>query len=229
MLIGIYLFIPPIASFLRVITRQNQRFWLYVVLSLLLIYVFILPTIQQVLGWFEITMIGESTLGWFTGRGALGISFMLMGYCIRTEPVLAKGSTVVRWNLFIFATGVLWGVCAIDYIRTKQSFLVTSGFLPIALFGFALFWLLLTTERTLRDKPRLRQGFYTLSTFSFDIYMMHLLVSTGLEAVLPNAFNHGLIKLTVINPITVLAISFAVCLLLKRVPITRQYLLLIKK
>ena len=42
MIIGIYLFIPPLASFLHTVVSKGCRVWVHVVMSLLLVWVFLL-------------------------------------------------------------------------------------------------------------------------------------------------------------------------------------------
>lgn len=123
---------------------------------------------------------------------------------------------------------LLWGVCAVNYVQTQQSFMVTDGFLPIAVFAFALFRLLLKTERPLANMPRLRYCSYWLSRLSFGVYMSHVLVAMCIGAVLPDALSSGVRKLVVVNPITVLALSIVACLVLERIAVTRKWLLLVR-
>lgn len=59
MIIGIYLFIPPLASFLHTVVSKGCRVWVHVVMSLLLVWVFLLPTMQLIAGWFGVKISGE--------------------------------------------------------------------------------------------------------------------------------------------------------------------------
>lgn len=228
MIIGIYLFIPPLASFLHTVVSKGCRVWVHVVMSLLLVWVFLLPTMQLIAGWFGVKISGESSLGWFVGKGALGVAYMLLGYCLRTVPILVNASLKIRVVVFFLSVALLWGVCAVDYAQTRQSFMVTDGFLPIAAFAFALFWLLLKTERPLADMPHLRTASYWLSRLSFGVYMSHVLVAMCIGAVLPDALSSGVMKLAIINPVTVLALAVVACLVLERITVTRKWLLLVR-
>lgn len=228
LLIGIYLFIPALAICLRASTTNETRIWLYIVLGLFICWVFVLPTVQQILSWYGINIGGESTLGWFSGRGAMGIAFMLLGYCIRTIPVLHSCRQSMRWIIFALSLLLLWGVSALDWIETKQSFMVTSGFFPIAFFGFALFLLMEPLGHLMVRMHKFSRVCLRISKLSFGIYMVHLPMSMLLNAVLPDFASHGFIHLAIVNPFTIGVLSFACCLLLEQIPFAKRWMLLIK-
>lgn len=125
MLLGIYLFIPVIAAFIKACGEQADR---YVRLLIIvgIVFLLIFPTIQMMYNWTGGTSAYEMTLGGFVGRGALGLLYMLLGYAIKKNLFSVDGN-VARIGLVVVSLVLLWGLSTLELSLTSTIFPATTG------------------------------------------------------------------------------------------------------
>ena len=224
MLLGIYLFIPVIASFIQ--TCGRCAFWYIRMLIVTgVVFVFALPTMQMVYCWFGGSADYEVTLGGFAGRGALGVFYMLLGYALRKD-LFAIGGRTVRVVFAALALALLWMTGAFELSATGELFRANTGFLPIALAAFAFANWMVHAPSWNQCPTRFASILRHLAGFAFGIYMVHPLIIEIAVKLIPQ--NAHLVRIAFLNPISIFMISLCCCVLLSQVEPFHKWMLLQK-
>lgn len=224
MLLGIYLFIPILASFIRSF-EQNADKYIRMIIVVGVVFTFVFPTIQMIYNWLGGNSDYEMTLGGFTGRGALGILYMLLGYAIKKD-LFNSGKHTVHIPLALLSLVLLWGLSSMELSLTKELFLVTAGFFPIALAAFAFANWMIHTSVWHHCPVSFARALQCLAGYAFGIYMVHPLVHEVLSKLIPQGAHS--VRIISLNPITIFLISLCCCILLARIKPFRKWLLLRK-
>lgn len=226
MLLGIYLMVPVLAAFLKRISMDGNNWYLALLVAVSVTFVLVLPTAQYVAQWLRYEADAEITLGGFVGRGALGLLYMLIGYCLRTVDFFDHAPAWARWITLAGSLVLLWMVSAWEYKLTGEFFLVTKGFLPIAFTAFALSWVAIKGSAW-NDCPRwLSAVFFGFATYSYGIYMVHLPLHKVVDVILPDAMH--LLRVAMLNPISTILLSLLCCWIIARLPVVRRWMLAMK-
>lgn len=224
MLLGIYLFIPILASFIRSF-EQNADKYIRMIIVVGIVFTFVFPTIQMVYNWLGGNSDYEMTLGGFTGRGALGILYMLLGYAIKKD-LFNSGKHTVCIPLALLSLVLLWGLSSMELSLTKELFLVTAGFFPIAFTAFAFANWMIHSSVWYHCPVPFAEVLQCLAGYAFGIYMAHPLVHEILSKLIPQGAHSA--RIMSLNPITIFLISLCCCILLARIKPFRKWLLLQK-
>lgn len=224
MLLGIYLFIPILASFIRSF-EQNADKYIRMIIVVGVVFTFVFPTIQMIYNWLGGNSDYEMTLGGFTGRGALGILYMLLGYAIKKD-LFNSGKHTVHIPLALLSLVFAMGLSSMELSLTKELFLVTAGFFPIALAAFAFANWMIHTSVWHHCPVSFARALQCLAGYAFGIYMVHPLVHEVLSKLIPQGAHS--VRIISLNPITIFLISLCCCILLARIKPFRKWLLLRK-
>lgn len=224
MLLGIYLFIPVIAVFIKAFGKQAEHY--IRLLSIVgIVFILVFPTIQMICSWMGNSSDYEMTLGGFVGRGALGLLYMLLGYAIKKNLFAVKGHAA-QVGLAIASLTLLWGLSAFELSLTGELFLVTSGFLPIALAAFAFANWMIHLSAWNQCPAWFAKVLRYLAGYAFGVYMIHPLCREVLVKLIPQEIQ--LVRVSLLNPITIFLISLCCCVLMFRLKLFRKWLLLQK-
>lgn len=224
MLLGIYLFIPILASFIRS-SGQNADKYIRMIIVVGVVFTFVLPTIQSIYNWLGGNSNYEMTLGGFTGRGALGILYMLLGYAIKKD-LFNSGKRAARIPLALLSLVVLWGLSSMELSLTKELFLVTAGFFPISFAAFAFANWMIHASVWHHCPVSFAKAVQYLAGYAFGIYMVHPLAHEILSKLIPQGAHSA--RIMSLNPITIFLASSCCCILLARIEPFRKWLLLQK-
>lgn len=223
MLLGIYLSIPLLASFMH--NMQNGSRYIELIAGIGTVFIMLIPTIQMILEWFDIQAMQEIKLGGFAGQGALGIFYMLLGYFIKKDT-FHLSRAFARRTLFASSFFLLWIISSIEIYLTKKIFTADTGFLPIALFTFALSNAIIYSPIWSHCKAYIALSFKTIAQYAYGIYMTHILIHAVAEyAISPGSH---LLRIAALNPISTFVLSILCCLIINAIPSLRKNLLLIK-
>ena len=224
MLLGIYLFIPILASFIQAF-EQNADKYIRMIIVIGVVFTFLFPTMQMIYNWLGGNSDYEITLGGFTGRGALGIFYMLLGYAIKKD-LFNSGKYVVYISLAIFSLVLLWGLSSMELGLTKELFLVTAGFFPIALAAFAFANWMIHASVWHHCSVSFAKALKYLAGYAFGIYMVHPLIHEILSKLIPREAHF--VRIMSLNPVTIFLVSLCCCILLVQIEPFRKWLLLQK-
>ena len=224
MLLGIYLFIPILASFIRSFERNADRY-IRMIIVVGVVFTFVLPTIQMVYNWLGGNSDYEMTLGGFTGNGALGILYMLLGYAIKKD-LFNNGRHAVCIPFALLSLVLLWGLSSMELSLTKELFLVTAGFFPIAFAAFAFANWMIHASVWHHCSVSFAKALQYSASYAFGIYMVHPLVHEILSKLIPRGAHS--VRIMSLNPIAIFLISLCCCILLARIKPFRKWLLLQK-
>lgn len=224
MLLGIYLFIPVIAAFIKACGEQADR---YVRLLIIvgIVFLLIFPTIQMMYNWTGGTSAYEMTLGGFVGRGALGLLYMLLGYAIKKNLFSVDGN-VARIGLVVVSLVLLWGLSTLELSLTSTIFPATTGFFPIAFAAFAFANWMIHTPLWNQFSIRFANVLQYLAGYAFGIYMVHPLIHEVMAKLIPQ--DVSFVRILSLNPISIFLISLCCCILLSQFKLLRKWLLLQK-
>lgn len=224
MLLGIYLFIPIIAMFIKALGEQAERY--IRLLSIVgIIFVFALPTIQMISNWFGGSSDYEITLGGFVGRGALGILYMLMGYAIKKD-LFNSSKRITYISLAMISLSLLWGMSSMELALANELFLVTAGFFPIAFAAFAFANWMIHAPVWQHCSVSFAKALKYLAGYAFGIYMVHPLTHEVLSKLIPQEVHS--MQIIFLNPVTIFLVSLCCCILLAQIKPFCKWLLLRK-
>lgn len=184
-----------------------------------------LSTIQMVYNWLGGNSNYEMMLGGFTGRGALGILYMLIGYAIKKD-LFNSGNHAVCIGLTLVSLILLWGLSSMELALTNELFLVTGGFFPIAFAAFAFANWMIHTSVWPNCSVSFVKALKYLTGYAFGIYMVHPLVHEILSKLIPGEAHF--VRITSLNPVTIFLVSLCCCILLAQIKPFRKWLLLQK-
>ena len=224
MLLGIYLFIPVIAAFIRACEQNADRYICMLILTGA-VFIFVLPTVQMVYNWLGGESDYEMTLGGFVGRGALGVLYMLLGYALK-KNLFHIENRAIRISMALVSLGLLWGLSSMELALTNELFLVTAGFFPIAFAAFAFSNWMIHAPMWYQCPVWFAKVLQYLAGYAFGIYMVHPLVHEVLAKLIPQ--DAHLIRIASLNPIAIFVISLCCCILLSQLKPFRKWLLLQK-
>lgn len=252
MLLGIYLLIPVLACFLRhpqlqqdvtssTSIKQNTeqkakhgskktplpQHTRYIILLAIIgtAFILVLPTIQTILTWLSVDIDYEITLGGCVGRGSLGLLYMLFGYLLKKDVFHISSRKTSSW-LLIAAAVLLWLVSALELRLTNELFLVTAGFFPIAFFAFALSNAAIYSTFWKHCPGWLSTAMTGLASYSYGIYMVHLIIAQVLRALIPDSMH--LLRVASLNTVSILLFSLLAVFIIACIRPLRKWLLLIK-
>lgn len=228
MLLGIYLFIPIIATFLHKISEEHNLFYLWILIAVSLFFILIIPTAVSIATWFNAGIRGEVVLGGFVGRGALGVLYMLGGYCIKRLPILSEKNSInsARWAILLLSFLLLWLLAVVELRETNKLFLVTEGYAPIAFTAFAFAWAMIKQPGLQQAPQWLASTTRIIATYSYGVYMTHQIVAKMLRNFISD--DEHLLRVATSNPVSILIISFILVWLLGCIPFARKWLLVVK-
>ena len=224
MILGIYLFMSIIASFIQTCGRCAVRY-IRMLIVIGVVLVFALPTAQMVYCWFGGSTDYEVTLGGFAGRGALGVFYMLLGYALRKD-LFAIGGRIARVVFAILSLALLWITSVFELSTTGELFQANTGFLPIALTAFAFANWMIHAPSWNQCPTWLASFLRYLAGCAFGIYMVHPLIIEIAAKLIPQSVH--LMRIAFLNPISIFMISLCCCALLSQLKPFRKWLLLQK-
>ena len=128
--------------------------------------------------------------------------------------------------LLIAAALLLWLVSALELRLTNELFLVTAGFFPIAFFAFALSNAAIYSTFWKHCPGWLSTAMTGLASYSYGIYMVHLIIAQVLRALIPDSMH--LLRVASLNTVSILLFSLLAVFVIARIHPLRKWLLLIK-
>ncbi|MBP7487229.1 MAG: acyltransferase family protein [Parabacteroides sp.] len=214
MLLGLYMIAPIISPWLKVATRKQVEFYLYVWgVTLCLPYIHLLfPSVLGECFWNKTPM-----LYYFTGF----LGFMILAFYAKTYW-LAKKS----WNLPVGVLLIVTGyaitaggfAASLGKVATVPELEITWGFesINVAMMSLGLFLLIKNIQFSNEDSPVLRVV-TDISKLSYGVYLVHIMVLNFFYAVFNPIYDTALIKIPLIAVCT-FVVSYLVIKVLSLLP-----------